>query len=312
MAEDLEPTGKLESRMLSWRPMVIDGPIEDFEPRHAFVEPYRPDTIADGCSTDWFTVRAASTRGYAHRIRSVPRQDDLAIGLHETSQALVIAVADGVSGAEKSHVGSTLACGHVVEALLHQLNSASPKDLNWDEAVRGAAWNLVEYAHLELGQPADAQAAARLLATTLVVSVVWPDPPEGGSVAVVSVGDSGVWILRDKRYVRVTDSKFAPNEAAGSSAVTSLPRVPAVIEPIHADLGADDVLLIGTDGFGDPLGDGEGLVGQAFADSLLAVPSALEFAYLVDFSGETFDDDRTLVAIWPRRVERAGHSAEDH
>jgi hypothetical protein len=32
-----------------------------------------------------------------------------------------------------------------------------------------------------------------------------------------------------------------------------------------------------------------------------SVPSLIEFAHAVDFSRETFDDDRTLVAVWPRR-----------
>ena len=32
-----------------------------------------------------------------------------------------------------------------------------------------------------------------------------------------------------------------------------------------------------------------------------SVPSLIEFAHAVDFSRETFDDDRTLVAVWPRK-----------
>jgi hypothetical protein len=31
-----------------------------------------------------------------------------------------------------------------------------------------------------------------------------------------------------------------------------------------------------------------------------AVPSLIEFAHAVDFTREAFDDDRTLVAVWPR------------
>jgi hypothetical protein len=30
-------------------------------------------------------------------------------------------------------------------------------------------------------------------------------------------------------------------------------------------------------------------------------PPILGLAHAVDFSRETFDDDRTLVAVWPRR-----------
>jgi hypothetical protein len=67
-------------------------------------------------------------------------------------------------------------------------------------------------------------------------------------------------------------------------------------------------LLIGTDGIGDPLGAGQGGVGDLFRDVLTkpTVPSLIEFAHAVDFSRETFDDDRTLVAVWPRKQSTLG------
>ena len=50
-----------------------------------------------------------------------------------------------------------------------------------------------------------------------------------------------------------------------------------------------------------PLGTGHGGVGNLFRDVLTGpcVPSLIEFARAVDSSRETFDDDRTLVAVWP-------------
>jgi hypothetical protein len=67
-------------------------------------------------------------------------------------------------------------------------------------------------------------------------------------------------------------------------------------------VGEGEVLVIGTDGLGDPLGGGEGGVGNLLREVLTGsgTPSLIEFAHAVDFSRETFDDDRTLVAIWPR------------
>lgn len=43
-------------------------------------------------------------------------------------------------------------------------------------------------------------------------------------------------------------------------------------------------------------------VGDLFRDVLTrpSPPSLIEFAHAVDFSRETFDDDRTLVAVWPK------------
>jgi hypothetical protein len=88
-----------------------------------------------------------------------------------------------------------------------------------------------------------------------------------------------------------------------SSAVVGLPRVPTEVTPVVADVKGDDVLLVATDGIGDPLGTGQGGVGNLFRDVLTKAypPSLIEFAHAVDFSRETFDDDRTLVAVWPRK-----------
>jgi hypothetical protein len=80
------------------------------------------------------------------------------------------------------------------------------------------------------------------------------------------------------------------------------PTDPAPVTPIESGLRQDSVLLIGTDGFGDPLGDGDGKVRQLFAGHLASPPAARGLAHLLDFSRETFDDDRTLVALWPRAV----------
>jgi hypothetical protein len=51
-----------------------------------------------------------------------------------------------------------------------------------------------------------------------------------------------------------------------------------------------------------PLGTGHGGVGNLFGEVLTGpwVPSLIEFAHAVGFSRETFDDDRTVVAVWPR------------
>jgi hypothetical protein len=77
--------------------------------------------------------------------------------------------------------------------------------------------------------------------------------------------------------------------------------VPINVEAVEITVSSGQALLVGTDGFGDPLGGGTGDVGELFSDVLSVghVPSLLEFAHTLDFSRETFDDDRTLVAVWP-------------
>jgi hypothetical protein len=59
------------------------------------------------------------------------------------------------------------------------------------------------------------------------------------------------------------------------------------------------VLLLCTDGLALPLAGGDGDVGRTLRRELAVPPDIIDFARLLDFSRSTYDDDRTLVAIWP-------------
>jgi len=54
-----------------------------------------------------------------------------------------------------------------------------------------------------------------------------------------------------------------------------------------------------TDGLALPLAGGAGEVGRTLARELATPPDIIDFARLLDFSRSTYDDDRSLVAIWP-------------
>ena len=105
-----------------------------------------------------------------------------------------------------------------------------------------------------------------------------------------------------KEYTRPFQMKLDEAGAVVDGAVsTPLPALPPILpRPASVTLEPGHVLLVGTDGFGDPLGTGRGEVGMAFAGELREPPGTLRFASLLDFSRETYDDDRTLVALWPR------------
>ena len=121
----------------------------------------------------------------------------------------------------------------------------------------------------------------------------------------IQIGDSGAWILQQGRYHPILAQKNHPDAHVVSSAVSPLPRLPDEIRPVEFGLRPDCVLLVGSDGFGNPLGDGDGKVGHLFAEQLRTPPPAAAFAHLLDFSRETFDDDRTLMAIWIRPLNPA-------
>jgi hypothetical protein len=285
----------MSSEPRRWSPVVIGEPVHEFEPRPPRTSTYRPDTAADGWSSAHFAVRAASVRGYQHRSDGSPRQDDFAVGWHAESGALVIAVADGVSSVELAHIGATLACRSAIDYLTRWLDSA-PGDTepDWLDLARCASWALVQFT---AGQ--DADLAERQLATTLVVAVVRPRPDGSAVASFAQVGDSDVWLLHDGQWRKLPE--VPSDDGLLTPAVSALPRVPVELPGARVELPQGAVLVLGSDGFGGPLGSGHGAVGRRFAELLAHPPATLELAHVLDFSRETFDDDRTIVAVWPRQ-----------
>jgi Protein phosphatase 2C len=276
-----------------WGPVAVGTPTAEFEPRPASGAAYRPDTVADGWSSADFTVRLASVRGYDHRHRGVPRQDDAVAVHHPGTGAVAFAVADGVSAAPLAHLGASAACRAALGCVLAELDAGSTVD--WAKVIEHAAWQVVQQAVtvLRLDAP-DPERAEKEMATTLVTGLVEPS-----SFALVQVGDTSAWRLRDGAFEPLWPRA---DEAVAVTAVTALPRVPD-ISLCRGQLAPGEVLLVGTDGFGDPLGDGGGPVGAHFGTRLATPRPPLEFAHDLDFSRETFDDDRTLLAIWPRQMD---------
>jgi hypothetical protein len=273
------------------------GPV--FEPKPSLASAYRPDTVADGWSTPDFTVRLASVRGYDHRYSGAPRQDDMAVMHHARTGAVVFAVADGVSAAPLSHIGATAACRAALSAMIAGLDTPDQR-VDWQALVEAAAWQICEQAKLVLKLPeVDTAVADEQMATTLVAGMVVP-AATGPEVSLIQIGDTSAWRLRGDAFDNLLTPKYNADAAVSSSAVTALPRLPKV-SPRVGTLARDEVLLVGTDGFGDPLGTGDGVVGRHFARALADVPPVLKFANDLDFSKETFDDDRTLLALWPLR-----------
>lgn len=288
-----------------WAPIVVDQPIFEFEAKPpASLDSYRPDTIFDGWSGGRYTVRLASVRGYSHRYSGTPRQDDAAAAFEPVSGAVIFAVADGVSSARESHIGATAACQTALREASWQLASQHPVD--WTQVVTVAAQALAVCASdlLDEDRPLP-DAVEELVATTLVAGCVVPTR-QGTLVSMTQIGDSGAWVLQRGRYHPVLAEKHDPNAQVISSAVSPLPRIPAELPVAEFHLAYDSVLLVGTDGFGDPLGEGDGKIGQLFTHHLATPPPARALAHLLDFSRETFDDDRTLLAIWPQAEARPG------
>ncbi|MFF2731083.1 protein phosphatase 2C domain-containing protein [Streptomyces sp. NPDC058008] len=295
----------------AWSRFVFGRPTARFEARPPGADPYRPDTLFDGWSTPELTVRLASVRGDAHRFGGQPRQDDVVVAAHEPSGAVVFAVADGVSAAPQSHVGAALACRTAVSDILRQLDGGRP-EVDWKRVVTAAAYQL--FMRVTRGaEPTREQTreAQTLLATTLVTGLVRLTGSGRLEVGLAHVGDSGAWMLEQDRFHPLLGGKEERADGVFSSAVSALPWVPPHIEGTWYTFPEDGVLLVGTDGFGDALGDGRGRIGSVMAYELGRPPREPQaLAQLLDFSRETFDDDRTLLAVWPRhRLDESGGPA---
>lgn len=264
--------------------------------------PFRPDVVIDGWSTDVMTVRGASLRGHLHRYNGAPRQDDFALHRLPDGRVIVL-VADGVSGAPQSHIGASTVTKQAAD-WLHSNLADDVARTDWLALLKSTAWALTERAQTLLGlEGPDPMRAEEQLATTLICAVIEPAGGRTLRAYLTTAGDSVAWLLSGGQFVEVVAGKTMPAAGVASSAVVGLPRVPPEVKPIVVEIAENDVLLIATDGIGDPLGSGQGGVGNLFREVLTkpSPPSLIEFAHAVDFSRETFDDDRTLVAVWPRK-----------
>ncbi|MFF7194570.1 protein phosphatase 2C domain-containing protein [Streptomyces sp. NPDC008079] len=284
-----------------WQRITVGTPGPEFEalPPGQYDFDF-PDTECDGWSTGELAMRYASVRGAKHRYYRQPRQDAARAAVHAATGSVVFAVADGVSSASDSEQGAIAACRAAVERTLHLLDGAAgPVDLR--DVACHAADRLCELARWRLGgRNPQFSEVADLYATTLIAGVVRPRP-EGPLVELCRIGDSGAWALDRSRgqYLPLFPTKTGTDTLLVSGTVTPLPHVPDPLERTSRRLSPSEALVIATDGFADPLGDGDGQVGSLFVRHLTNPPPPLWLAHLLDFSRETFDDDRTLLTVWP-------------
>jgi serine/threonine protein phosphatase PrpC len=277
-------------------PVTIGEPAPAIEPRLPDIDPYRPDTIADGGSAFGLTVRAASVRGLHKRFVGGPRQDDLCLRLHSGSETVIAAVADGVSGAARSDLGAALAVRYATAAVARQLDAhPSADDLDWVNVFEQAAWALVSEE-----RRAGSGVGPGSLATTLLVAVASVTDSGAVAVRVAAVGDSPAFRLHSRHYDPIVGQPVHEDELIGGG-VQALPRDAGAAAVGDCTLEPGDVLLLCTDGLALPLAGGTGELGRAFARELATPPDVVDFARLLDFSRSTYDDDRTLVAVWAPR-----------
>lgn len=251
-----------------------------------------PDTVVDGWDGEFLSVRSAAVRGRMHRHGGQPRQDAVAVKVGEDGQRLFIALADGVSSARFAHAGAQAATEYAVSYLAQSYTLDFTPKHAWD-LVKGASWEITQRAERANAVPED-------MSTTLICAAVTVTE-EGMAGHLVSLGDSSAWLLgANDELLRLTEGKVSDGVDHGQ--VHPLPFLPDSIEALGFTASADEVLLLGSDGIGDPLGGGGGPLTRLFSEKLYQRrPGILDFVQLVNFTKAGFDDDRSLIAVWPAR-----------
>jgi len=270
--------------------VVIESPLS----RAPAVLPVAPAWTSDvelvGGQREGFVVRGASVRGTSHRGNAVVRQDAFCVGFHDGSDAVVLAVADGVSAGTRSEVGAFRYAREAVAmaaAILDHDPGATPESLAGqlvEVASRGDYLCRREFSDLSPQQ----------FAATLALAVV-----DHRSARLVLVGDAALWLLH-------ADGSWTPALGGGIDVLRDN-RTAAM--PFHAEcavtatvtLAPGDVIVAMTDGLGDPLATGDSPTGDYLAGRWLTPPDLFRFGIDLSFEASSYQDDRTAVAVWRRR-----------
>jgi serine/threonine protein phosphatase PrpC len=268
-----------------------------------------PDTIADVGTVGSVHLVAASVRGLSHQQNGTPRQDSYGFAYTADKAWLVVVVADGVSAGPLSHRAAQLVARHAPGRVIAEFAEVGDVGaIDWYKIFEDLAKRVLRIGQKLLIEKGAAEAAVEdvpdAMATTATIAVVEISPPgDERRVAYAWLGDSPIWRVDNEGVWQcLTEVKNAGQDVPKSS-VNALPRLPS--EPVKLphdcrSIPADAMLLLMTDGVGDPLGAADGEVAARLAEVWRRPPNMFRFAEQVAFGRKSFDDDRTVVAVWPR------------
>jgi hypothetical protein len=236
-----------------------------------------PDTVLEAGRVGTLEVRAASTRGAAHRCRGEVRQD--AVGVTELGGRYVLAaVADGVGDASHAHRGAQLAVRHALGYLAWSLPGEELDAVDMVGALR-AADRAVR----------DAGPTPECRSTTLTVAAVelgWAG--RGHRYRAVRVGDSPALLL--------ANGEFTPLFTGRESVADCLPSPRGQPEAVRGMLRPGQALVLTSAGIGAPVRDTP--VGAYLAEAWVEPPGPVTYLQQLQFDLRSFDDDRTAVVVW--------------
>ncbi|WP_283137850.1 protein phosphatase 2C domain-containing protein [Rhizohabitans arisaemae] len=259
----------------------------------------------DGGMIGATTVRAASVRGRKHAFRGEPRQDAFAVRLSADRAWVIAAVADGLGSAKHAERAASSAVHAAVEVAEDHLRSnADPSRWDWP-AFYTAIADRIRRSTGGLGEPQPGSNAGGRVprdspSTTLTVAVI-PAGGEGEAVC-AAVGDSPAYWLKDGMWIPVFPGKQGD---LPENVTAALPANPEDSTVRRLRWKSGDLLVLSSDGFAAAMGDGTSPLASWLAKTWRKPPELPLFLREVDFRLSTFDDDRTVVALWSGRHDLA-------
>lgn len=265
------------------------------------------DTVADEACWENLVIRGASVRGTRNRHSRRPRQDHYY--LRDNSDWLVLALADGVSSAQASHLGAQRATHIATDLLMERCCSIPTK-----REIRGEDW-LAILRHVreqflamqsrvgdDLGGPECGEPSGRDLATTLTIVAIARTETPKYPCFILQWGDSDVWKLREHHWSQVKIAAQKRESGFMQMKTDALPYVPKDIGTVVAQetIAPGEALFLTTDEVSGVLQHANSIntVARQLSALWKCPPSGLDFASQVGFRLRGFGDDRTCLGVW--------------
>lgn len=275
-----------------WRPDTVGREARAAEaPWRLHDDPAIPDSVLDGGRLGPVEVLAASVRGSSHRHYGSRREDAVAV-TELDNRYIVAVVADGVGSTRDSHEASHRAVRHLIQVITNQVTSREVPSLGGLQT----AFDEVNGAIEKLGT------GAATTLTAVVLDTVNPDG-QGHTYHLAQLGDSPAAVLTDGRFRRVFTDE--PDGAVHSTTTHALPISDlSALRLAPGILRVGESLFLASDGIAD-LWEADD-VQEYLATRWAEPPSGVNFLTQLQLRRKSFDDDRSVVAMWVphRRTER--------
>ena len=266
----------------------------------------------------------ASQRGRSHAHTGAPRDDDYAVRASAADGWNVLAVADGAGSAERSRIGSRVACETAVAIAVAKLAETAeqwpldrletPLPAELDRELRLLAYTVLGTAVLDAVKAIEARGeaqgyASRAYATTLLLALHRP-LQDGDLIVTIWVGDGAIGLIETDGTSRLLgapdggayagQTRFLDREVVTDGAQI-MRRIQVAVVP-HLD-----ALILMSDGVSDPMFPSDAALHDTTywrdlwgeLQPRLARPDASErLLEWLDFWSSGNHDDRTIAVLF--------------